>query len=152
MLKLNSFRNLKFGRGFTLIELLVAVIIIGILSAFAFPSYQKYVQRTKRADAERALLEIRQALERGYSVKYNYAAAYTGDAASIIFTGAAPNTTFYPSANLPKDYTIAGDGGVSDYVLMAAPTGGQVGDVCGVLTINQSGVKTPAQNVIPNCW
>lgn len=35
----------KYSLGFTLIELLIAIAIVGILTAIALPSYQKYTRR-----------------------------------------------------------------------------------------------------------
>ena len=37
--------------GFTLIEVVIAVLILGILSAIAIPSYQKYLQKNKETTA-----------------------------------------------------------------------------------------------------
>ena len=45
-------------KGFTLIELLIVVVIIAILSAIAYPSYQAYVIRANRAMAKAELLEV----------------------------------------------------------------------------------------------
>jgi len=56
--------------GFTLVELLVVVVIIGILSAFAIPGYQRYVRRTICEDAKATLVSYASALER-YKAQHN---------------------------------------------------------------------------------
>ncbi|WP_276591250.1 type IV pilin protein [Moraxella bovis] len=38
------------SKGFTLVELMLAVAVIGILAAIAYPSYQNYIIKTKRAN------------------------------------------------------------------------------------------------------
>jgi type IV pilus assembly protein PilE len=44
--------------GFTLIELMITVVIVGILASVAWPSYQSYLQRSRRADAQSLMLAI----------------------------------------------------------------------------------------------
>ena len=51
-------------KGFSLIELMIVVAVIGILAAVAYPAYQDYVIRSKRADAMNALSSIRIAQEK----------------------------------------------------------------------------------------
>ncbi|MBU2711865.1 type IV pilin protein [Zooshikella harenae] len=82
--------------GFSLIELLIVIAIIGIIAAIAYPSYQSHVIKTRRADAQAALLQMSQAMERAY-------------------TEASPNT--YPTAlgtgtsklNFPSEAPLDGD-------------------------------------------
>jgi type IV pilus assembly protein PilE len=52
-------RDMKAARqsGFTLIELMIAVVIVGILASIAYPSYQRYVLSSRRAEAQADMLE-----------------------------------------------------------------------------------------------
>jgi type IV pilus assembly protein PilE len=48
----------KKNRGFTLIELMITVAVIGILAAVAYPSYLNQIRKSRRAEAQAALLNI----------------------------------------------------------------------------------------------
>jgi type IV pilus assembly protein PilE len=60
-------------RGVTLLELMTVVMIIGILSAIAIPSYRGYLMRAQRSDATAALLRVAQAQEKFYLQNNRYA-------------------------------------------------------------------------------
>ena len=60
--------------GFTLIEVMIVVAIIGIVSALAYNGYQRQVDNSRRADAQRSLTEIAQRLERCYTHRNSYEA------------------------------------------------------------------------------
>lgn len=54
--------------GFTLIELMIAVVVVSILLAIAIPSYETYVQKSRRTDAKTALLDLASREQRYFSV------------------------------------------------------------------------------------
>jgi type IV pilus assembly protein PilE len=49
---------MRKARGFTLIELMITVVIVAILASVAWPSYQNYLKRSRRAEAQSLMLAI----------------------------------------------------------------------------------------------
>ena len=75
-------------KGFTLIEILVVVLIIGVLSAIAIPSYMKAVEKSKATEAILALSDIAKA-ENDYFYTKN---KYTNDFEDLVLTMIDHNT------------------------------------------------------------
>ncbi len=59
--------------GFTLIELLVVLLVIGILTGIAVPSYRSHVLRANRTEGRAALLALATAQEKFYLECHRYA-------------------------------------------------------------------------------
>jgi type IV pilus assembly protein PilE len=53
-------------KGFTLIELMITVVVIGILASISYPSYTQYMRNTQRTDAQSALTDLANRLEKFY--------------------------------------------------------------------------------------
>jgi type IV pilus assembly protein PilE len=66
---------MKFNSGFTLIELMTVLLMIGLLSAIVYPSYQKHVISTRRLDGKTALLQTAALMEHYYTEHNSYANA-----------------------------------------------------------------------------
>ncbi len=132
------------GKGFTLIELLIVVAIVAILAAIALPSYNRYVERTRRADGREALLIVAAAQERFYTNRNRY----TTDVATDLGLGMTSENGYY---------TIAAafvGGSNQTYVLTATPMAPQNKDSCKELTINNTGFKDAPSDTGTNgdCW
>ena len=56
----------RLQHGVTLIELVVVMLIAGILTAIAIPSYRNYVMRSQRSDAKDAVLALATQQEKHY--------------------------------------------------------------------------------------
>lgn len=140
--------RLRAQFGFTLIEVMITVAIIGILTAIAFPSYQEYVRRTARADAQSDMMEYAQIAERFFTVNNRY--DQTRAAVPVAFS--------LPSAQSPRSGAARYNLNIAfptnqSYVLQAVPVGGQAVDACGTLSINQLGVSLPVNGTDGRpCW
>jgi type IV pilus assembly protein PilE len=130
---------MKKSHGFTLIELMIGVAIIALIAAFAYPSYQEQVRKTRRADCSGALTALSQAMERHYTINNSYlgaAAAGADTGAPAVYPTACPVDGGTATYNL----TIAA-ATASTYRVEAAPVGSQAGDKCGTFTLTNTGVK-----------
>ncbi|KAA1171712.1 prepilin-type N-terminal cleavage/methylation domain-containing protein [Marinobacter salinexigens] len=76
--------------GITLIELMIVVAIIGIIAAIALPSYSRYVENARAADAKSALMSLANAMERYHTQNNTYVGAAVGNGAGDIFPAEAP--------------------------------------------------------------
>lgn len=136
----------KHQLGFTLIELMVTVVIIGILSAIAYPSYTQYVLRTNRAEARAILLESVQFFERNYTTANRYDQTSAGVAIVLPYlTSPKTGTAKY---NITAAYGAAP---AQTFTLSAAPTGVMSGDTCGTYTLDNAGVQGSG-GTLAECW
>jgi type IV pilus assembly protein PilE len=132
---------MKKQRAFTLIELMVTVAIIGILASIAYPSYRDSVMKSRRADAQGALLAYANSMEQYFTVYSTYLAVPT-----IAVPPINAGTTYYTIA---ISTTTA-----STYTINATPIGAQATDKCGTLTLTSTGVKgyTGTSGSKALCW
>jgi type IV pilus assembly protein PilE len=127
------------NRGITLIELLVVVVIVGILAAVAIPSYNGYLQRTRRADAKVGLEQVRAAQEMFRAERGRYANnGDDGDAILVL------QNSWGVQANPVGDYDLTFTmTNANSFTVEAAPNSArQAGD--GSLFINNRGAKWPS--------
>lgn len=133
------------ARGFTLIELMIVVAVIGIIAAFAYPSYVEQVESTRRGDAQGALMSFANAMERYYTQQGTYLGADgASPGAAINTTLTAPAAAVFPSEapleGTPKTYDLRiYDLQANSYVLRAVPKGPQAGD--GYLELSSTGAR-----------
>ncbi|MCY9835338.1 type IV pilin protein [Aeromonas media] len=125
---------MRFARGITLIELMVVVAIVAIIAAIAYPSFQKGLQHSRRADAFKGLLTM-QLKQEEYRIT---SGAYSTNKADL----GNPSSSYYDFS------VVAASTSATTYKLQAEAIGAQLGDTgCTLLTITKADVKSPS-----DCW
>lgn len=128
--------------GFTLIELMITVAVIGVLAAIAYPSYQDYVKRGRRADAMGELQQAVAAMERYFTVNGSYTGATAGA------TGTIPNRlprTGTKHYDISLTLTPASDPRTG-FVIRATPASGSPQAKDGMFDIDHTGRKRWDEN------
>ena len=123
-------------------ELMIVVVIIGILTAIAYPSYRQFVTKAKRTEAKSALLQIATMQERFYLQN----STYTSDLTALGFPVAANFLT--DSDSYIVNVTAASPGAFSataPYQNADAEAG-----KCATFSIDGIGLKTSTP--FDDCW
>ncbi|MDO5652872.1 MAG: type IV pilin protein [Brachymonas sp.] len=138
-------RQKTWAKGFTLIEVMIVVAIIGILAAIAYPSYTRYIIRSKRAAAQSYMQELAGLQQRYLLDNRSYAVDLSALGATV-------------PADISRSYTVtmAGDNTTTppSFLVKAVPTGSQTADTeCGDLTYDQKGSKgISGTGGVSTCW
>lgn len=129
---------MKKQSAFTLLELMAVVAIIALLSVIAIPSYQNYVKRAHRTEAQTLMLDIVNRQEQ-YILDQRQ---YTESPTAISVSNDAFTCDASKCSNNFYDVTIAADNTASppNFTITATAKGSQVSD--GNLTLDSTGNKT----------
>ncbi len=133
---------------------MIVVVIVSILALLSYPNYQGFIMKSRRVDAEAALLGLENAMERQYTESNSYLGAGTvggNTGAPTVFSATSPLHGSVVYYQLRIDSATA-----TSYQLNATPTGAQSRDKCGTLTLTNIGIKAvidaDAGVVVADCW
>lgn len=138
----------RASRGFTLIELMITVVVIAVLTGIAVASYANQVNKSRRADAKTALLDLAARQERFYTTNNSY----TNVAANLGYT-ALPASV--PGGTAAATYTLSVTAATAtSFTASATRSGAQATDGCGDYTIDDRGVQGNVNNTstTAQCW
>ena len=146
----------ELQRGFTLIEMMIVVAVIGILAAIAYPSYQQYIIKTKRADMMSEMQNIASEIQARKLAQGSYSNALrTGLTGNYPQQGTAlynvtVETIVVPVSPPPDPLPPLGPL-TSKWIITATPiTGTQMAND-GSMTLNYLGVKCRVIKTVNTC-
>ncbi|MGX9462383.1 type IV pilin protein [Shewanella sp. A14] len=125
-------------KGFTLIEVMITVVIIGILSAIAYPSYTSFIVKSGRSEGMAAVMRVSNLQEQYYMDHRSFAEDMTklGLSADPFLT----ESGFYS----------VDSAGTTAYTITATAKGSQAtrDTTCATITLTSAGIKGPSKE----CW
>lgn len=134
----------RWLRGFTLIELMITLAVIAILASIALPSYQNFMMRARRTDAQQGLSLMANWMERAASVSGGYPSAAQAAASGL---NISPEGFYAITVALPAP---------TNFTLTATPiaTGPQASDAeCKAFVITNAGIRSiTGTGTMGNCW
>ena len=125
------------NKGFTLIELMIVIAIIGVLAAIAYPSYERYIVKSKRADMMTELQNVASNLQSEKLAQGKYSNALkTG------LTGDYPRqgTALY-TVSIGNEAGVTGTDLTDKWLITSIPKTNQRMRDDGTLTLNHQGIK-----------
>ena len=129
--------------GLTLVELMIVIVVLGIILSLAYPGYQSQMQKTRRADGQKMLLEIMQEQQQFFSLNSTFTTNLVTD---LGYPDAGGGTVLSEQQFYLVNAQIcppSPPNTVADCVLLTATAqGAQTAD--GDLTYNSRNEKTPA--------
>jgi len=147
-------RHASSQLGFTLIELMIVVAIVAILSAIAYPSYERYVIKTKRSVAQSALLQVADRQQQFFMDNKQFAADLTNlgfPANPYVLNDDGASTV---ASDTQAVYSVSlSNVTATTWTATAAPLQGQLSrdSYCGSLSLTQAGAKGKTGSS-DKCW
>lgn len=131
-------RLFKRFSGFTLMEVMIVIAIVGMLAAIAYPSYEQYLIKSRRAEAKQFLLDVAQREEEYFLNVNSYLAvdgcAGAGNWAALGLVAPQESVGHYC-------YAVSANGGCNNrYLVTATAQNRQAKD--GNLTLDACSAKT----------
>ena len=121
--------------GFTLMELMIAVVIVAILAAVAYPSYQQYLARGYRSSGKQFLLDLARLQEQYLLDQRQYATVLgTGGLGSTV----PPEVSARYQAPV---FTVPAGATPPSYKITLTPLAGKLLAADGALIINSLGQR-----------
>ena len=133
---------------------MIVVAIVAIISAFAFPSYQRYVVKTKRSVAQSALLQVADRQQQFFMDNKRFAADMTnlGFTADPYVVSDEGSTTVAGDSKAVYSISLS-NVTATTWTATAAPLHGQLSrdTYCGSLSITQAAAKGKTGSS-DKCW
>lgn len=132
--------------GFTLIEAMIVVVVMAVLTIVAYPSYQNYLKKSRRADAQQLMMDIQSRQKQILIEQRGYATAIGATnvaAAGWTCTGAgtAPGTCTNAHYSITFNPAVDNTATPPSYSICATPTSSQQTSD-GTLVVTHAGTRT----------